>query len=453
MEFHVLGPLTVLRDGQPLPVGGTKLRALLAVLLIHAGKPVTSDALIEELWGDQPPTTAQNTLQTYIRQLRQLLEPDRRARQEPKIVRTVSCGYQLDVRLDQIDSERFEHCVSEGRAALQAGRAQAAKAVLVEGLRLWRGRVFAELADVPAAVQEARRLDQLRLVATELRIKADLALGRHTQVIDELACLSQQNPQREDLTELLMLALYRCGRQTEALAAYRATHERLAEEVGISPCAALQELQQRILRQDPDLDLTVESATEPPPDRPSRTRYRLWLLAAVMALATGGIVAWELGWLRAGNTASGDNSSNPQVPAILNEYELAVKPGIGYDLDIPPGKPPDWHSTNNQRSPDYDFLDLYRTSPLADKDKLSGVDLRNTNAFNVIHLVDADDPPEVCKRLPEHGGGNVPLAEVRVGSQICIRTYEGRWVMLTITRLPADRAAVLFVRVKVLNKP
>src|SRR5207248_8309554 len=147
---------------------------------------------------------------------------------------------------------------------------------------------------------------------------------------------------------------------------------------------------------------------------------------------------------------AGPSVSRPEAPAIFNEYDLAVSPGIGYDLDIPVGQPSDWHSTNNPRSPDYNYLDLYRTSPKSPRDQLSGVDLNNTNEFNAVHRVNADDPATACRGLPTHGGGNAPLEFLSPGSKVCLRTHDARWAMLTITRMPADRTTVLLLHVTVL---
>jgi hypothetical protein len=181
-------------------------------------------------------------------------------------------------------------------------------------------------------------------------------------------------------------------------------------------------------------------------DRPRRRPLYAALVVCLAAAAT--LVGLGVAW----NSRRGGSGQGAGV-AVFNEFGLAVHPGTGYDLDIPPGRPADWHATNNVRSPDYDFLDLYRTServPEAEN-QISGVDLRNTNDFNAIHLVGETDPPSVCTGLPQRGGGNVKMRDLRAGARVCLRTHDGRWAMIVIRRVPADRAALLFVQVTVLS--
>jgi DNA-binding SARP family transcriptional activator len=441
-------------------VTSPKLRAVLAHLVIHAREPVTVDALVYEVWQDRPPRSATNTLQTYISHLRQLLGPDVGS----AVVRTLPGGYQLDVEPHTIDQVRFEDAVRDGRVALDAGDPEKAGERLRDSLALWRGPALANV-DSPGARAEAARLAELRLEALQARIEADLACGRHGEVVGELDGLVRQYPWREAFVGQLMVALYRCGRQADALARYRDTHARLAAELGIVPGQELQDLQRRILRHDRDLAVPArgpastggraEAADEGPgndapetvgSDRPHRRP--LYAVFAVCLAIAATLVGLGGAWI----SRRGGSDQAPGV-AIFNEFDLAVHPGIGYDLDIPPGRPADWHATNNSRSPDYDFLDLYRTSERVPEgeNQISGVDLRNTNDFNAIHLVSDTDPPPVCTGLPQRGGGNVKMRDLRVGARVCLHTHDGRWAMIVIRRMPADRAALLFVQVTVLS--
>ncbi|RSM50853.1 hypothetical protein DMA12_01550 [Amycolatopsis balhimycina DSM 5908] len=461
--FRVLGQLTISRERQPIAINGTKPRAVLAYLLINRGKPVTTTALVNELWRDQPPATPNNTVQTYIRQLRDMLEPDRRSGWECQILRTVPGGYQLDIQPGDVDSAVFEQLLEQGRQALRESRSENARELLRSGLAMWRGAAFVGLHEFATAAQEAIRLEQLRLDAIELRVQSDLELGRHEEVVDELAELVRRHPVRESLVGHLMLALYRCGRQSESLAAYKATRERLSDELGVDPHVSLQELHQQVLRQAPALHQARQDQARTPAEKPykpandTKSRRRIGHRAVTAAALTLVFVAMACivvlrNWSDTGHTPGTPSPSQPPASAIFNEFDLAVRPGMGYDLDIPPGRPTDWHSTNNPRSPDYSYLDLYRTSAKAPRDQLSGVDLGNTNEFNVIQQVNNDDPITTCRSLATHGGGNAPLELLRPGSRVCLRTHEDRWAMLTITKMPSDRSAIVLLRVTVLQK-
>ncbi|MFL5935313.1 MAG: BTAD domain-containing putative transcriptional regulator [Gaiellaceae bacterium] len=245
MEYRVLGPLEV-RDGdRSLPLAGAKQRALLALLLVHANHVVSRDRLIDELWGDQPPETAVTTLQVYVSRLRKVLPP--------QTLHTRAPGYLLEVEPDDLDLHRFQRLLVEGREACAAGEAERAAQLLHAALALWRGAALAEFAFEPFAQAEIGRLEELRLAAVEERIDADLALGRHADLIGELEALIAENPHRERLRGQLMLALYRSGRQAEALAAYQEARRALVDELGIEPSADLQRLEKQILTQDEGL--------------------------------------------------------------------------------------------------------------------------------------------------------------------------------------------------------
>ena len=245
MELGVLGPLRVADDGREVQLRSQKQRALLAFLVLHAGEVVSTDRLLDELWGERPPPTARNALQNYVSQLRKTLGAD--------VLRTRPPGYVLDVEPDAVDAVRFVRLLEGARGASAEQRA----ALLREALALWRGRALADLEFEPFALREAPRLDELRAAAEEELVAAELELGRHAEVVPRLEELVAANPLRERLHGQLMLALYRSGRQGEALAAYRTARRRLVEELGIEPGPSLRALEAAILRQDPALDAPV----------------------------------------------------------------------------------------------------------------------------------------------------------------------------------------------------
>ena len=255
MEFRILGPLEVRHEGRPLRIGGAKERALLVLLLLHADEPVSVDRLIDELWGESPPTTARKSLQVRVAVLRRALRGD--------VLITRGDAYLIRLQPDQLDLRRFEQMLADGSDALAAGDAHVAITVLREALALWRGPALADFAYESFAQVAIARLEELRLHALELRIEAQLDLSLHAEVIAELEELVAVHPARERLRGLLMLALYRDGRQTEALDLYRRTREELVAELAIEPGPALQKLQQAILRQD--------SSLAAPPAAPERS--------------------------------------------------------------------------------------------------------------------------------------------------------------------------------------
>jgi DNA-binding SARP family transcriptional activator len=251
MEFGILGPMEVSNAGRVLPLGGTQQRALLAVLLLHANQVVSSGRLIDELWGDEPPESGTAALQVRISKLRKALGAGGQA------IVTRAPGYVIHVASDQLDLQRFERLVSEADRDLEGGDPGQASAKLDRALALWRGAPLADLAYESFAQPAIARLEELRLVARELRIEADLALGRHNELVGELRALIAAHPLREGMARQLMLALYRSGRQAEALEAYQTTRRRLVEQLGIEPGPGLQDLERSILRQDRSLDLAA----------------------------------------------------------------------------------------------------------------------------------------------------------------------------------------------------
>lgn len=254
MEFRVLGPLEVHQNGESLPLGGLKQRGLLAILLLNANRVVSTDRLIDELWGGEAPETAQKALQVHVSQLRKLLEPERRPGQSGELLKTRSPGYLLELEPEQLDLGRFERLAAEGREALAAEDPEAAATKLREALSLWRGPPLAEFAYADFTQREIARLDEVRLAALEDRIEADLKCGRHGELIAELEQLVAAEPLRERPRAQLMLALYRAGRQAEALDAYRRARRALVDELGIEPGRELKELEAAVLAQDPSLE-------------------------------------------------------------------------------------------------------------------------------------------------------------------------------------------------------
>src|SRR6185503_18299201 len=239
-DFRILGTLEVIGVDGPVALGGPRQRALLAALLLRVGRVVPTEQLVDELYGAEPPKTAIASLQNSVAALRKALGPD--------VLVTRSPGYVLTLLPEQIDARRFEQILADARAA----SAEERRALLVRALDLWRGPPLAEFAFEEWAQTEARRLDELRAVAVEERIATEVELGRAADVVPELESLVRQHPLRERLRELLMLALYRAGRQAEALGAYTEARATL-DELGIEPGDKLRHLQAAILRHDPGL--------------------------------------------------------------------------------------------------------------------------------------------------------------------------------------------------------
>ena len=269
MEFRILGALEVSVDGEPLALAGAKPKAVLAILLLHANEVVSTDRLMDDLWG-RPPDTARAALQVYIAQLRKLLEPDRERGEPGRVLLTRSPGYVLQVEPNQLDSARFERLLADARAARGDGRPHDAGDRLREALSLWRGPALADFLYEPFAQGEIARLEELRIEALEERIEADLTRGAGVELIPEIEALVGGHPLRERLRGQLMLALYRAGRQAEALDAYQAAHRTLDEQLAIAPSPALQQLQQQILRQDPALDAARGQVQDVPPAKEAR---------------------------------------------------------------------------------------------------------------------------------------------------------------------------------------
>jgi DNA-binding SARP family transcriptional activator/ABC-type branched-subunit amino acid transport system substrate-binding protein/streptogramin lyase len=248
MDFRLLGPLEVTTMEGAADVGGGKRAALLAYLLINANEVVSTDRLIDELWGERPPATAAKSVQVYVSQLRKALHAN------GDLLVTRGSGYMLKVEGEELDIERFERRLAEAQRALSDGDAETAATTAREALALWRGPPLYDVAYERFAQHEVARLEKLRLLAIETRIDADLVLGRHAELVGELDALVAEHPSHERFRAQLMVALYRSGRQADALEAYRCGSRVLRDELGLEPNPELRELEQKILTHDPELD-------------------------------------------------------------------------------------------------------------------------------------------------------------------------------------------------------
>jgi DNA-binding SARP family transcriptional activator len=288
MEFRILGPVEAAAAGRAVRLGGSRQRALLALLLLHANETLSCERLLDELWGERPPGTAVKTVQVYISRLRRAL-----AQAAPSgsggLVLTREHGYELRLDPERLDAHRFERLVAEGRSQLAAGRPQGARSLLEEALALWRGEPLGDLAYEPFAQHEIGRLEELRIAARELLVEARLALGCHAELVGELERLVAEHPYRERLRAQLMLALYRSERQAEALQAYQNARRTLVEQLGIEPGEGLRELERAILAQDPGLQLAGRAEPTAPEPTVGAPRNALVDSARELAGLTGAL--------------------------------------------------------------------------------------------------------------------------------------------------------------------
>jgi len=268
LHFCMLGLIVVIGvDGAAIEVTSRTQRAILALLLIHRNEVLSADRIIEEIWGDDESRPRPKSLQFHISKLRDALDPTRTSG-HGGVIRTHPAGYVLEVADEQVDVANFERLVND------AGRSETVdlseqRATLDDGLSLWRGRVLDDVPELRSAQAEAERLGELWLEAMERRIDLDLALGRHAGLVAEIEVLVQQHPLRERLWGQLVVSLYRCGRQAEALRAFQQARDQLVEELGIEPSAALRDLEVRVLQQDPSLDFVSEEAAAYPNNIPA----------------------------------------------------------------------------------------------------------------------------------------------------------------------------------------
>jgi YVTN family beta-propeller protein len=298
MRFQVLGDLAVWDErGERLAITGPSRRALLALLLLNANQVLSRERLIDELWGARAPATAAKSLQVHVWRLRKTLGANGTGP-----LRTEPGGYVLEVGPGELDLMEFDRLLSQGRSALAAGRAEAASRALADALALWRGIPLEEFCDEPFAIQSRPRLEELRMEALEARVEADLQLGLHRALVAELERLTATDPLRERLRAQLMVALYRCGRQADALAVYRNTRRLLHDELGLEPGPELRGLEQAILTQDPQLDpppaqaRAAEDAASGPARHGSRPPTGRWLLAVgVVAAVAAALLITDVG--------------------------------------------------------------------------------------------------------------------------------------------------------------
>jgi DNA-binding SARP family transcriptional activator len=341
LDFRLLGPLEVFDGARSVVIGTGKRRSLLALLLLHANEVVSADRLIDELWGERPPPTAAKGLQVYVSQLRKELQ---NGADRDGVLVTRANGYLLVLGPDDLDVHRFERSVDAGERALAAGDLDRAAQRLRQGLALWRGAALADFAYEPFAQQEIARLDELRLVAIEQRIDVDLALGRHAQLVGELEGLVREHPLRERLRGQLMLALYRCGRQAEALETYRSGRQRMNDELGLELGPELRRLEAGILAQSPEL-----AAPAPPRRRALRERDerakalppRKRRLHPAHAIGAAAVLLGAAALAAALRSDDGAGGSRSVAVDLAKDSLVAYSPsGGGTDVAIPlPGRP------------------------------------------------------------------------------------------------------------------
>jgi DNA-binding SARP family transcriptional activator len=436
VEFRILGSLEVLENGHQVALGGAKQRALLACLLLHANEVVSRDRLIDELWGTSPPETAPTGLQVYVSQLRKALGRD--------LILTQPPGYLVRVSDGELDLDRFERLVATAGAEEPA---QAAR-LLREGLALWRGAPLAELGDSFARAERARLAEQ-RLAAVEQRIEAELALGRDAELIPELEGLVREQPLRERLRGQVMLALYRCGRQADALEVYRSGQRLLDEELGLKPDDELQRLERAILNHDPSLESPVAArvkqtsvvqhcrasshaeAPVPPDSVAVIDRQRSRLVGHVLvgrrpvAVAIGHGSVW---------VANADDGTVSRIHPGRHEVIRTI--GIGAPaIDLAVATDAVWVANGSDGT-------VSRIDPGADA-VVETIDLRGSSelAWNPTYAVDADNDSVWIAAGPHHvlridPATNEPFAIIDVGRvpESVALGEEALWVVTTAGR-------------------
>jgi DNA-binding SARP family transcriptional activator len=436
MEFLILGPLEVVEGGREIAVAGSKPRALLAVLLLHANEVVSRDRLVDELWGAAPPETAATALQVHVSQLRKALGRETIVTRAP--------GYVIRVGPGDLDAERFESLLEEAHSQ----EAAAAAETLRQALGLWRGPALADLGDIFARPERAL-LEERRLSALEHRIEAELTLGRHAKLVAELEGLVREQPLRERLRGQVMLALYRCGRQADALEAYRSGQRLLDEELGLEPADELQRLERAILNHDPSLEPPVvagvkrpsvaqrrraSSRTQPaiPPDSvavidPQRSLVVGHVLVGrrPVALAIGHGSVW---------VANADDGTVSRIDPDRGDVIRTI--GIGAPaIDLAVATDAVWVANGSDGT-------ISRIDPSVDA-VVETIDLRGPSelAWNPTYAVDADDDSVWVAAGPHHvllidPATNEPVAIIDVG-RVPIGVALGEealWVVTTAQR-------------------
>jgi DNA-binding SARP family transcriptional activator/sugar lactone lactonase YvrE len=432
LEFRILGPLEALEDGHPVDLGGSRQRALLAILLLYAPDVVSRDRLIDGLWGESAPGTAGTALQVYVSQLRKILGRE--------TIATRAGGYSIPAGAGELDLDRFEQLVGDAWTQDPADAAE----TLREALALWRGTPLAEFESVTFAEAERARLEEQRLTALERRIEADLTLGRHDAVVPELGALVREHPLRERLRGQLMLALYRCGRQAEALDVYRTGRRLFDQELGLEPDDALQRLEKAILNHDPSLDApeapdvsrrraSVRDEAQVPPDSvavidPEQARVVGHVLVGrrPVAVAGGHGSVW---------VANADDGTVSRIDPDRREVIRTI--GIGAPaIDLSIGPDAVWVANGSDGT-------VSRIDPKVDA-VVETIDLRGSSdiAWNPTYAVDAEREAVWIAAGPRHlvridPATNEPVASIDVGDvPVCVAVGEDALWVATI----AERA-------------
>lgn len=311
MEFRILGPLEVVSDGTGISLGGLRQRAVLALLLLRANEVVSRDRLIDGVWGERAPSTAARTLDSYISRLRAAVGAERIERRAP--------GYRVLVDEGELDLQRFEHSLESGRARLAEGDPRAAARLFEQALALWRGAALADLTYELNAREEIERIEEHRRLCREERLEALLATGHGADLVPELEQLVAEQPFRERPVGQLMVALYRSGRQADALARYQSWRLQLAREVGLEPGVALAELERRILAHDPSL-----RAGSSPAHPRRRARRRTWIVLAAASIAAAAVAAAVVST----SGSSGEQRARPANSDTLTELGGGVRTAL-----------------------------------------------------------------------------------------------------------------------------
>src|SRR3954447_5062219 len=406
MQFRLLGPLEVETDDGPVDVGAGKRRALLAHLLIHANEVVSAEQLIDELWDEHPPATAAKSVQVYVSQLRKALSTN------GAVLGTRGSGYVISVAADEVDALLFEERLETAQQAFTEGDARSGAREARGALELWRGPALFDFAYESFAQTEAARLNELRLVALETRIDADLALGAHSRVASELESLVAEHPLRERFRAQLMLALYRCGRQSQALETYRDGRRLLLDDLGIEPSPELRDLEQKILTQSEDLSAprrlartkAAPSRAADPVVRPERRRWRGgWLTVAGATLViVGGIAAIAQRAGTGGSEATVAVDAAPHSMVVVDAIRsrpVAATPLAGRPTDVATGKGRLWVAT-------------------VDSPSLTSIDARTRKIVTTIPL--RGHPDAVA-----FGAGSIWIADGSAGTLVRVRPGYG----------------------------